>query len=118
MHCMTWCLYIHIQKLKRRQAALAKTTALSPAQKDKWSVVLKAELMSSEESEADENGPVFVVRPLIWQADKVSEFLMNLDRKYTKHQSRKSSQMTVKRNKGVPSDREKPTQGVPEWALK
>lgn len=47
-----------IQKLKRRQAALAKTTALTSSQKDKWQALMTVKLMSSEESEEDENGAI------------------------------------------------------------
>ena len=45
--------------------------------KDKWSKCVAAELLSSEES--DNENDTIVVKPLPWRADKLTEFLHNLD---------------------------------------
>ena len=57
----------------------------SPPQKDieKWGKILVAEIMSSEESE-QENEEVITVKPLPWHADKVSIFFRWLDCKVEK----------------------------------
>ena len=74
--------------------------------------------MSSEESDSeDEDGPKFVIRPLLWRSDKVNSFFASLDSKFSKNQSKKSAMMTIHRSKGLPSDRARPT-SVPDWALK
>ena len=110
-----------LQKLKRRQTALFKTNALNQAQKEKWAPCIVAEMMSSEESDGDDNGDeestVFVVRPLPWRSDKVNSFFSSLDSKFSKNQSKKSAMMTVRRSKGLPSDRPRPS-SVPDWVQK
>ena len=110
-----------LQKLKRRQTTLFKTNALNQAQKEKWAPCIFAEMMSSEESDGDDNGDeestVFVVRPLPWRSDKVNSFFSSLDSKFSKNQSKKSAMMTVHRSKGLPSDRPRPS-SVPDWAQK
>ena len=42
----------HLQKLKTRQSALKKTTALTNEEKQNWAAVMTVEMMSSEESDA------------------------------------------------------------------
>ena len=92
---------------------------------------MEIEMMSSEDSASDggsdrdsdagdesrARAAKFIVRPLPWRSEKVQRFFLALDHKHTKSQSSKSSQMTLQRTKGLPSDRPKPD-GFPVWALK
>ena len=81
--------------------------------KEKWSKVLQAEVMSSEESEND-----MFVKPLPWRSDLVNKFLAELDNRNTE---RKTPQALRQRKKRVlsayVSTRSAPP-GLPKWALK
>ena len=46
----------HIIETQRRELALLKNKKLTEEQRTKWLKVMKTEMMSSEESEVDENG--------------------------------------------------------------
>ena len=92
-----------------------KTNSLSQAQKERWAPCVVAEMMSSEES--DDENEEFVVRPLPWRSDKVDSLYSSLDMKFNKKRSKKSAMMTIHRTKGLPSDRSRPS-GVPDWSLK
>ena len=92
------------------------------AQKDKWKPCLVLDLMSSEESAAEDSDSdddhTFTVRPLPWRADKVTSFFTQLDKKYCKGQSKRSAIMTLKRQVGIPSDRTKPSSSdLPSWVV-
>ena len=112
----------HLQKLKTRQSALKKTTALTEEEKQKWAAVMTVEMMSSEESDAgsDDDGEsmsTFIKHPLPWCSDKVTSLFKSLDRKACKGQSQRSHRMTQQRTVGFQSERPKQS-SVPDWALK
>ncbi len=125
------CVCTSSQKLKMRKATLAKTNGMTVDQKERWAPCVVAEMQSSEDSasdsESDQDSDVggesgtrsakFVVRPLPWRSEKVELFFTALDRKSAKTQTNKSSQMTLQRTKGLPSDRPRPD-GFPTWAVK
>ena len=100
---------------------MAKTSALTLQQKKFWSACLVIDVMSSEESnDSDDNGDEntqFIVRPPPWRSDKATCFLMALDKKYLKQQSKRSKVMSFNHCRGLPSDHPNP-QGVPDWVLK
>ena len=101
----------------RRQAAFTKTTALTPKQKEQFEPCLVLELMSSEESDSDEDNASFTVHPLPWRHEKVGRILVSLDKKADKNQSKRSKLMSFPRVQGLPSDRPKPV-NVPDWVFK
>jgi hypothetical protein len=108
--------------LKRRLTALAKTKALSDDKKKKVEDAFVTEMMSSEESEEEEEedgskSVSFTIRPLPWRNERITELFLGLDQKHTKKQSKKSTQMTLKRYQGENSTRPVPT-GVPTWCIK
>ena len=110
-----------VQKLKRRLTALAKTKALSDDKKKKVEDAFVTKLMSSEESEEEEEEDgskcvSFTIHLLPWRSDKLTDLFLSLDQKHTKKQSKKSTQMTLKRYQGVESIRPVPT-GVPTWCI-
>lgn len=101
--------------------AFRSTTAITSDNKDIWEPCLVPELMSSEESddddENDEGG--FVVRPLVWRSDKVTNLFNKLDHKSKKNASVRSKKMTFSRKSGLPSDRQRPPDGnLPDWCFK
>ena len=100
--------FVDVQKLTSRQVALHKSTSTSEKDKEKWKECLIEDLISSEDS--DEDGS-FLVRPLPWRADKVTNFLCSLDKKQDKKRSRKSKIMTLERKTGLASMHAKPIAG-------
>ena len=73
------------------------------------------ELISSEDSEDDGS---FLVRPLPWRSEKVTNFFCGLAKKQDKKKSRKSKIMTFERKTGPFSQRSKPLAGsTPAWAV-
>ena len=71
-----------------------KTKALSDEKKKKVEDAFTIELMSSEESDKEEdNGSKsvsFLIHPLPWRHDKITDLFLNLDRKHSKKHSKKS----------------------------
>ena len=61
------------QKLQEQRATLNKSS-MPQKDRDKWGKVLVAEMMSSEESD-EENEEVIAVKPLPWRTEKVSSLL-------------------------------------------
>ena len=53
-----------------------KKCNLSVKAKEKWKMVFKSELMSSEESGEDDT---IIVKPLLWRAGKLNRFFHSLD---------------------------------------
>ena len=84
---------------------------------------LTMDLMSSEESASDEeendgaSGFSFTVRPLPWRSGKVTGFLLSLDQKFYKNQTKRSQMMMQEHVKGLPSDRQQPD-SLPGWCVK
>ena len=108
--------------MKRRLSTLAKTKALTDEKKKKFEPAFTVELISSEESDVEEEedgsqSVAFLIRQLPWRSDVVTELFLNLDHKFCKKQSKKSTQMTLRRYKGEDSTRPVPN-GVPTWCIK
>ena len=83
----------------------------------KWKRVLITGLISSDESETEDDKAVLVVKELTWRSDKVSSFFMKLD---SAHDARKSEQATRQTKphlcKGVTSSRSALSH-LPSWAI-
>lgn len=83
----------------------------------KWERVLITELISSDESETEDDKAVLVVKELTWRSDKVSSFFMKLD---SAHDARKSEQATRQTKprirKGVTSSMSAPSHLL-SWAI-
>lgn len=89
-------------------------------EKDKWAKVLVADIMSSEESD-QENEDVITVTPLPWRSEKVNTFFHRLD---SKVETVKSSQAKRQRKGRVESSefslRHKAVgiaNKLPDWAI-
>ena len=113
-----------MQKLNRHRTALQKTKAITEEVKMKWKPCIVLELISSKESEWEEDNDgtaykVFYTRPLPWRAKKVDDVFNALDRKAKKDASQKSHMMTFSRQEGLVSNRAKPEGlGLPNWVFK
>lgn len=83
--------------------------------KDKWGQCLVSDLISSEESD-DENDTISV-KPLPWRSPKVTDFFKKLD---VIIDEEKTSQAKRQRKgrvlSSLESSRPKPVGGVPKWA--
>ena len=58
------CICYLVQKLQERQATIKRNT-LPEHQKEKWSKAIIADMMSSEESDGDDDYSI-IIKPLPW----------------------------------------------------
>ena len=82
---------------------MEKTSANVSAVKEKWKPALSEEVMSSEDSEWEEDNDgntykTFVIRPIPWQSEPVTAFLHALDKKNKNSSTQKSVMMTFYRH--------------------
>ena len=70
-----------------------------------------------EEEEDGSQSVAFLIHQLPWRSDMLTELFLSLDHKHGKKQSKKSTQMTLRRYKGEDSTRPVP-HGVPTWCIK
>ena len=90
----------------------------SDSDREKWRKVLVNQLMSSDESEYEDDQAVFVVKELPWRSSKVTAFFEKLDGVHQSRKTEQASQQTKRRvRKGLMSSRPPPL-GLPSWALK
>ena len=110
---MSWSIFA--QKLQERRSTLTKS-AMSQKEKEKWGKVLVPEMMSSEESDV-ENDDVITVKPISWHAERVRAFLHRLDSKVTVAKSAQSKRQRKQRvESSGNSNRAKPAT-LPNWAV-
>ena len=85
--------------------------------KEKWKDVLNISLMSSDESEVEEDGTeVLVNHRLPWLTDVVEEFKQALDAETLQGKTQQALCQTKTRKGGVPSARPQPTKSLfPSW---
>lgn len=88
-------------------------------QRERWHQVLKIELMSSEESDQDdETKEEFVaVKPLPWRSAEVNSLLLRLDQHIHEMKSPQARRQTKKRVEGDVSTRPLPTGNFPAWTF-
>lgn len=86
------------------------------AERDEWLKVMSIELMSSEESECENEEDVIVVHPLPWLSEKVVTFKANLDLEIRRDKTPQARRQMKRRVIGSPSSR-KPSDALPPWAL-
>ena len=73
-------------------------------------------MMSSEESGQEDDS--IVVRPLPWRANRVDNFLGQLDKRIKEHKSPQARRQTKERVVGAVSPRPQPVgTDMPEWAF-
>ena len=84
--------------------------------KEKWSKVLLAEVMSSEESGQEEND--MFVKPLAWRSDLVNKFFGELDERSTVQKTLQALRQRKKRVLSVNVSTRGAPPGLPKWALK
>ena len=84
----------------------------------KWEKVLTSELISSDESEVDDDDKaVLVVKKLAWRSDRVTNFFAKLDSAHEDRKSEQAKRQTKPRiHKGIVSTREAPAH-LPSWAF-
>ena len=101
--------------MQERITAIEQSDSSETA-KEKWKEIIIPEMISSEESDS-ENEDVIIVKPLIWRSQKVMGTFRELD---AANESTKTKQARRQRRKrvigAVPSERSKPD-NVPKWAL-
>ena len=85
--------------------------------KEKWKDVLNISLMSSDESEVEEDGTeVLVNHRLPWLTDVVEEFKQALDAETLQGKTQQALRQTKTRKRGAPSARPQPAKSLfPSW---
>ena len=89
-----------------------------PAMKEKWKDVLNIILMSSDESEIEEDGTdVIVYHRLPWLTDVMEDFKQMLDTETLQGITQQALHQTKSRKTGAPSTRPEPTEKShpPSW---
>ena len=109
-------MFLFVQRLEERQSEF-KRLSYSDGDRVKWEKVLTSQMISSDESETDDDKAVLVVNELEWRSDRVTNFFVKLD---SAHEDRKSEQAKRQtkphiRN-GTTSTRVAPL-NLPSWAL-
>ena len=85
-------------------------------EKEKWNKVLVVDMISSEESNSDDDD-LITTKPLPWRSPRVGTFFRQLDEKAYDTKSRQAKRQRKKRVLGhVDSERSMPS-GFPEWTL-
>ena len=86
-------------------------------QRKKWIDILKADFMSSEESDVDNGDEVLVVRSLPWRTSQVNQLFQRLDDMRLLEKKPLALRQTKRRVVGAPSNRPIPCGNVPAWAI-
>ena len=107
-------LFSPTQKLHERQATLKKC-AMSEKDKEKWGKVLRADVMSSEES--DDADDAVIIKPLPWRSLRVTRFLKELDQAGVESKTMQAKRQRKQRVMGSSeSERPMPVVALPSWA--
>lgn len=84
----------------------------------KWEKVLVSELISSDESEIEDEKSILIVKELSWRSVRVSTFFSRLDQAHEHRKSEQACRQTKSRVvKGKISSRPTPT-NIPSWACR
>ena len=105
-----------MQRFGERQAEF-KRLSYSDSDRVKWEKVLTTDLISSDESELEEDRAVLVVKELPWRSEKVSNFFKKLDKAHESRKTEQANRQTKPRiRRGMMSERPAPV-SLPSWAL-
>ena len=86
--------------------------------KEKWSKILAAELISSEESGSDDGEQVLVVHALLWRSSKVDHMFRSLDKTAVSQRSPQGRCQLKRRVLAHPQlDTQTQVEGIPKWAI-
>lgn len=96
-----------------------KNDKLTQEQREKWLSVLKNEIMSSEESDMDEDGEEIVtVHPLPWRSEYCTRMFGKIDKFVTHHRTPQGRRQMKQRKIGASSTRSPPAEGeLPDWSV-
>ena len=107
----------NFQKLEERSALVEKKFT-DPKEKEKWSKILTAELISSEESGSDNGEQVLIVRALPWRSSRVDHMFRILDKSALSMRSPQGRRQMKRRVAGSTSTRPQcQIEGIPKWAV-
>ena len=97
---------------------MAKMTFRDERQRDRWSVAMRMDMMSSEESDL-EGDDVICVKSLPWRSNQLCQLIKQLDQKIDSERSPQARQQLKARVfSGEPSSRPKPVaedDSLPSW---
>lgn len=95
-------IFLFSQKRRDRESAVLRNKKLSEEQKTKWLKVMKIEMMSSEESEMDDDNrdELLKIRSLPWRSSEVNRMFSKIDA-YNLAGKSPASRRQMKRKKRV-----------------
>ena len=85
-------------------------------EKEKWLKGFTAEMMSSEES--DEDNDVITIKPLPWRSERLTTMFYRLDDRVESGKSTQAKRQNRKRVLGISASARPQADDVPQWALK
>ena len=100
---------------------------ISEQDKEKYTAILTAQYMSSEESMTDdsdneeqdqEKKKMFARKTLPWRSDEVDDMFKSLDRKAARRRSERAAAMVVKRRVTVNASVRLAPPDAPRWAIR
>ena len=93
-----------------------KRMSYNDSDRSKWGKVFVSSFISSDESDIEDDTPVFIVKELPWRSSKVSNFFTKLDDAHHERLSEQASRQKKPRlHRGRVSTRPLPA-GLPSWA--
>ena len=108
--------FFHSQKLTERTAALKKMNFSKKSDADVWMKIMCLEMMSSDDSDMDEDDEVYRVRALPWRKEAVKRMFNTLDNEALKIKTQQAKRQMKRRTEGTLSERPRPM-GMPTWAV-
>lgn len=92
-----------------------KKSNVADKEKEKWMKAFVPELVSSEESNSDED--VIMVRPLQWRSEKVTSMFYRLDEKIESSKTTQAKRQKRRRVLGTECSARPQPPGVPKWTV-
>lgn len=105
-----------VQKFQERLATFRRCS-MPETEKEKWGKVFCVDMMSSEESDT-ENNEIIIVKSLPWRNSKVTQFFQSIDEKGTESKTIQAKRQRKQRVIGtLASQHPKPLGNIPTWAF-
>ena len=89
-------MFVFMYRLDERQSEF-KRMSYSDGDRVKWEKLLTSELISSDESEIDDDKAMVVVKELVWRSDRVTNFFAKLDNTHEDCKSEQAKRQTKPR---------------------
>ncbi len=100
--------------MQDRKKILETGSYANDEEKEAWKKIMTVDFMSSDESGTEEDQDILLIKPLLWQSERVKH---TLDEAALKQKSPLARRQMKQRRKGMPSSRAKPSGDFPAWVF-